>query len=124
MVLTKDDFLRRWNSGPDGGGITNDDCADCYVAWGLGASPRTMPISNVVYRVVEAAETFCKDKEVVGMDQAEEFVNLVQAMRAAQKRYFRTRSYDDLDKCKKLESQVDRMLQNITHPDNQERLPL
>ena len=54
----------------------------------------------------------------------EDFVNLVETMRAAQKRYFRTRSYDDLDKCKKLESQVDRMIQDITHPDNQERLPL
>jgi hypothetical protein len=54
----------------------------------------------------------------------EAFVNLVETMRAAQKRYFRTRSYDDLDKCKKLESQVDREIQNITHPDNQERLPL
>ncbi len=58
------------------------------------------------------------------MENFEQFVNLVETMRAAQKRYFRTRSYDDLDKCKKLESQVDREIQNITHPDNQERLPL
>jgi hypothetical protein len=84
MVLTKDDFLRRWNSGPDGGGITNDDCADCYVAWGLGVSPRTMPISKVVARVVEAAETFCKDKEVVGMasgQQQDSFDAIVQYLR-------------------------------------------
>ena len=54
----------------------------------------------------------------------EDFFNLVETMRAAQKRYFRTRSYDDLDNCKKLESQVDRMIQDITHPDNQVRLPL
>lgn len=57
-------------------------------------------------------------------EKFEEFVNLVQAMRTAQKTYFRTRSYDDLNTCKKLEAQVDREIQNITHPDNQERLPL
>ena len=58
------------------------------------------------------------------MEKLEEFVNLVQAMRSAQKAYFRTRSHDDLDRAKKLESQVDREIQRITHPDNQEELPL
>ncbi len=57
-------------------------------------------------------------------DHMEEFVNLVQAMRTAQKKYFRSRSYDDLDTCKKLESQVDREIKRISHPDNQEELPL
>lgn len=58
------------------------------------------------------------------MDHMEEFVNLVQAMRTAQKTYFRTRSYDDLNKSKKLEAQVDREIKRITHPDRQEELPL
>lgn len=60
----------------------------------------------------------------IDMEKLEEFVNLVQAMRSAQKAYFRTRSHDDLDRAKKLESQVDREIQRITHPDNQEELPL
>ncbi len=57
-------------------------------------------------------------------DHMEEFVNLVQAMRMAQKTYFRTRSYDNLNKSKMLEAQVDREIKRITHPDNQEELPL
>lgn len=56
--------------------------------------------------------------------QLKDFVDLVLSMRTAQKRYFRTRSYDDLSLSKKLESQVDREIQRITHPDNQEVLPL
>lgn len=32
------------------------------------------------------------------MEKLEEFVNLVQEMRSAQKAYFRTRSHDDLDR--------------------------
>ena len=58
------------------------------------------------------------------MDHMEEFVNLVQAMRTAQKTYFRTRNGSDLLICKKLEAQVDREIKRITHPDNQEELPL
>ena len=55
MKMAKEEFKRRWESGPDGGGITNDDCADCFVAWGLGSQPRTMPIKLVVDAVVSAA---------------------------------------------------------------------
>ncbi len=58
------------------------------------------------------------------MEKTEEFINLVQAMRTAQKTNFRTRSYDDLNKSKKLESQVDREIKRLTHPDHQEELPL
>ena len=55
MKMTKEEFKRRWDSGPEGGGITNEDCADCFVAWGLGSQPRTMPINHVVNAVVSAA---------------------------------------------------------------------
>lgn len=58
------------------------------------------------------------------MENFEQFVNLVETMRTAQKRYFRTRSYDDLNTCKKLEAQVDREIKRIAHPDYQEELPL
>ena len=48
-----------------------------------------------------------------------EFINLVCKMRAAQKAYFRTRSYEDLDRSKKLERDVDQALRNFSENDNQ-----
>lgn len=33
-AMTKAEFKRRWESDPDGGGITFDDIADCAVARG------------------------------------------------------------------------------------------
>lgn len=55
MIMTKEEFKRRWEKDENGDGITIDDCADCYVAWGLGQRPRIRPINNVVDAVVRAA---------------------------------------------------------------------
>lgn len=48
-----------------------------------------------------------------------EFAELVCKMRTAQKSYFRTRSYADLDNSKILERQVDNALREISNPQNQ-----
>lgn len=48
-----------------------------------------------------------------------EFAELVCKMRTAQKSYFRTRSYADLDNSKILERQVDEALREISDPKNQ-----
>ena len=48
-----------------------------------------------------------------------EFAELVCRMRTAQKSYFRTRSYADLDNSKILERQVDDALREISEPKNQ-----
>ena len=48
-----------------------------------------------------------------------EFIDLVCKMRAAQKAYFRTRSYEDLDRSKKLEREIDQALRNFSEDDNQ-----
>ena len=55
MVYTKEKFKELWESGEDGGGITNDDCADCAIAWGVCSKPRIKPINYVVELVVKAA---------------------------------------------------------------------
>lgn len=55
MIYTKEKFKELWESNDDGGGITNGDCADCYVAWKLGSAPYTKPIHTVVRAVVKAA---------------------------------------------------------------------
>ena len=48
-----------------------------------------------------------------------EFAELVCKMRTAQKSYFRTRSYADLDNSKILERLVDNALREISEPQNQ-----
>lgn len=53
--MTKAQFAKRWDKDVYGDGITNDECAECYIAWGLGDNPRTLPIKTVVDRVVEAS---------------------------------------------------------------------
>jgi len=53
--MTKEEFRRRWEKDESGDGITNDDCARCYVEWGLGRAPRAMPIRTVVESVCSAA---------------------------------------------------------------------
>lgn len=55
MVYTKERFKELWDSGPDGGGITNDDVADCAKAWGLFRKPRCCSINMVIAAVVKAA---------------------------------------------------------------------
>lgn len=42
--------------------------------------------------------------------EAKQFVNLVENMRKAQKEYFRGRMGRDLDRAKKLESEVDKII--------------
>lgn len=48
-----------------------------------------------------------------------EFAELVCKMRTAQKTYFRTRNYDDLNNSKILERKVDDALREISEPKNQ-----
>lgn len=48
-----------------------------------------------------------------------EFAELVCNMRTAQKTYFRTRNYADLDRSKILERQVDQALRDLSNPQNQ-----
>ena len=52
----------------------------------------------------------------------QQFIDLVCRMRSAQKQYFRTRSYGDLDESKKLEREVDQALRNFSNPNNQPNL--
>jgi hypothetical protein len=54
-MMTKEEFKRRWESDDEGGGITFNDIADCYTAWGMGGSPRTKRIDHVRYAVLTAA---------------------------------------------------------------------
>lgn len=50
---------------------------------------------------------------------AQQFIDLVCRMRSAQKQYFRTRSYDDLEESKKLEREVDQALRDFSNPKDQ-----
>ena len=56
-MMTKKQFKKRWESNADGGGITFDDIAGCAKAWGIAAKPRVMPIEDIRYRVLKAADT-------------------------------------------------------------------
>jgi hypothetical protein len=60
--MTKVEFKKRWESNDEGGGITFDDIAECYVAWGLGTVPRIKPIEVVRAAVLKAAETVDADE--------------------------------------------------------------
>jgi hypothetical protein len=57
MSMTKAQFKKRWESNKTGGGITFDDIADCAKAWGIASKPRILPIGDVRYRVLKAANT-------------------------------------------------------------------
>jgi hypothetical protein len=46
------------------------------------------------------------------------FINTVASMREAQRRYFKTRAYKDLDESKRLEKEVDLMIAEYTSPQN------
>lgn len=58
-MYSKEEFKRLWESDEHGGGITNEDCADCAKAWNTCGvwKPKCMPIDKVVYLV-------CKDAGV------------------------------------------------------------
>ena len=55
QAMTKEEFKIRWESNADGGGITNEDVANCAEAWGLYRTPRIHPIREVVDSVLKAA---------------------------------------------------------------------
>lgn len=55
QAMSREEFKRRWDAREP---ITNDEVADCYVAWGLGSYPRVKPIDEVIERVLKAAN--CK----------------------------------------------------------------
>lgn len=59
--MTKHEFKKRWESNNNGGGITFNDVATCYTAWGLGSAPRTQPIDHVRFAVLKAAGTVDAD---------------------------------------------------------------
>lgn len=45
-----------------------------------------------------------------------EFINLVKELRKSQKKYFRTRNYNDLNIAKQLEKDVDAMIIELENP--------
>lgn len=49
----------------------------------------------------------------------QQFIDLVCRMRSAQKQYFRTSRYDDLDESKKLEREVDQAIRDFSNPKDQ-----
>lgn len=51
LTLSKEEFKRRW--GTNNPPITNNDCADCAVAWGLTQHPKSLPIQTVVHMVLD-----------------------------------------------------------------------
>lgn len=59
--MNKEEFKKRWESNENGGGITNEEVAECYIKWGLGSSPYTKTINYVIWKVCESANT--NDKE-------------------------------------------------------------
>lgn len=54
-AMTKAEFKARWETTPDGDGITLDDIADCAMAWGVIARPRIRPPGEVLAKVLDAA---------------------------------------------------------------------
>ena len=55
--MKKNEFKTRWESDPNGGGITFDDIAECAIKWGITTRPRIMQIDYVRYMVLKAAGT-------------------------------------------------------------------
>lgn len=56
--MTPQQFKQRWESGPDGDGITWDDIAACAKAWGLFSTPKTKPMADVKAAVLRHANTW------------------------------------------------------------------
>ncbi|MCL2710573.1 MAG: ATP-binding protein [Planctomycetaceae bacterium] len=50
--ITKDEFIERWNSNDEGGGITFDDVAECAVRWGICSRPKIRPPHKVLNMVL------------------------------------------------------------------------
>lgn len=60
--MTKEEFKTRWESSENGGGLTYNDAADCYIAWGLGSSPCSKPMDAVLYAVLQTASVVDADE--------------------------------------------------------------
>ena len=60
--MTKEEFKKKWDSNENGGGITNNDVAQCCIDWGLCSSPYTYPINEIIRLVTSYANT--NDKEL------------------------------------------------------------
>lgn len=55
MVMTKEEFKQRWESGDDGGGITLGEVAEVAIAWGICSKPLIQPMLVVLEAVLAAA---------------------------------------------------------------------
>lgn len=86
MVYTKEDFKRLWEANEFDSGITNDDIADCAVAWGISSHPRTRPIYEIKYEVLKSAQvndaeeynpnpaSQCEERTMIDLDKACEWL--------------------------------------------------
>jgi len=54
--MTQKEFKERWESGDDGGGINNQEVAQCAIDWGVSSRPYTRSIDSILYQVLKAAE--------------------------------------------------------------------
>lgn len=61
-VMTPAEFKARWEGDSSGGGITWLDIADCAVAWGLDAHPKSLLMTAVVYKVLCHADVVDKEE--------------------------------------------------------------
>ena len=55
-AMCKEEFKARWEWDDNGDGISFDDIADCAVAWGISARPKTSRIDVIRYRVLTATK--------------------------------------------------------------------
>lgn len=71
QAMTKNEFKRRWESGPDGDGITFEEVAACAKEWGLSGTPMIRPMAEIRYKVLKAAGTSdaeeWKPESILGM---------------------------------------------------------
>lgn len=56
MTMTKSEFVTKWNSDSEGGGITYDDVANCAMAWGISSQPKTENINKITEQVLKMAD--------------------------------------------------------------------
>lgn len=65
--MTKEEFRKRWDGSPDGGGITFDDIADCAVEWGIFSNPkihRMDVVANAVTAIAGCKDVYPLEEEV------------------------------------------------------------
>ena len=74
MVMSKEEFKRRWEKDESGDGITFDDVADCAEDWGLYRTPRIHDIHKVLKAVLKAADV---NEEEDDDDKESEVKNLM-----------------------------------------------